>query len=69
LPTITSLPPLGKQLVLELEGGMGFAKRRNRLPSGFRHWHSRPFDEDVPHAAAKFGTEDAHRMLQRPTVM
>jgi hypothetical protein len=48
-------PPLGKQLVLELEGGMGFAKRRDRLPSGFGHWHSRPFDEDVPHAAAKFG--------------
>ena len=46
--------PLGKQLVLELEGGVGFAKRRNRLPSGFRHRHARPFDEDVPHVVAKF---------------
>ena len=28
-------PPLGKQLVRELEGGVGFSENWNRLPSSF----------------------------------
>ncbi|CAN6340794.1 unnamed protein product [Urochloa humidicola] len=45
-------PSLGKQLVLELEGGVSFFECINGFPCSFRCRHLLPFDEDVPHATA-----------------
>jgi hypothetical protein len=61
-------PLLGKQLVLELKGGVGFTERRNGLPGSFGDRHARPFHQHMPHPTTKLGAQHAFWTLKRTAV-
>ena len=61
-------PPLGKQLVRELEGGVGFSEDWNGLPSSFCCWHTSPLNKHVPNITTKLCAEHPFRMKERPTM-
>jgi hypothetical protein len=45
-------PPLGKQLVLELEARMSSTEGVDGFPRSLGRRHALPLDEDVPHTTA-----------------
>ena len=58
-------PPLKKQLVREVEGGVGFSENRNGLPGSIRRWQTCPFHKNMPNTTRKLGAQHPFWMKER----
>jgi hypothetical protein len=62
-------PPLGKQLVLELEARMSSTEGVDGFPRNLGRRHALPLYEDVPHTTAQAGAQNALRQRKQATVL